>query len=203
MFNSHNPYCRMVGRRDIAGHNRVLAFVLASIREKTDKLPDIMNQYKQQGFKYSRISWGNKAKAGEYIVHHEKELFDGMRAILPKESSDHQLMMHYLNIPGFGIPKSGFIVQLLTGKAGCLDVHNIRRYLPDIDASRGTPSMFQTAGNSEKLKARKVASYLNLCDEIGGARFLWDNWCNSIAEMYPDKFSSGFEVSKLHMDCLR
>ena len=108
------------------------------------------------------------------------------------------MILHWLQVPGLGLPKAGFMTQLVMGKGGCMDVHNIRKYLPEVDSSKGTPSRWQTSGQSEETKKRKAVDYLGFCKLAGGAKGLWDQWCDFIAEQYPDAFESGDHVSKLH-----
>ena len=79
-----------------------------------------------------------------------------------------------------------------------MDVHNLRKYLPDEDASKGTPSRWQTSGQSAETKRRKAIDYLDTCKKVGGCKFLWDTWCTERAEEYPDHFEDGDHVSALH-----
>ena len=184
-----------------ANLERVIAFVSSSIRERTDRLPKYMTEYRQVGAKSSWI-WGNKHATIGYTKKHRKMLHTNMMRIIKAKKKDMalDLIMLFLEIPGFGLPKAGFCVQLVAGKAGCLDVHNIRKYLPDEDARKGTPSWLQTSGNSIDSKRKKAIKYLNLCDDIGGARFLWNQWCNHIASEPWAKyvFPTGNDVSEVH-----
>ena len=184
-----------------ANLERVIAFVSSSIRERTDRLPKYMTEYRQVGAKSSWI-WGNKHATIAYTKKHRKMLHTNMMRIIKAKKKDMalDLIMLFLEIPGFGLPKAGFCVQLVAGKAGCLDVHNIRKYLPEEDARKGTPSWLQTSGNSIDTKRKKAIKYLNLCNDIGGARFLWNQWCNHIASEPWAKyvFPTGNDVSEVH-----
>ena len=84
-----------------------------------------------------------------------------------------------------------------------MDVHNIKRYMPEVDASKGTPGFLQTSGNNEDTKSRKVYQYLDIVDEAGGSVNMWINWCNLIGEKQDCYFTGGADVSALHVDCLR
>ena len=201
MYKKHNPMVRAYAFKSPANLDRVLAFVSSSIRERTDRLPMYMTEYRQVGTKSSWM-WGNKHSTIKYIKKHRKMLHTNMVRIIKAKKKDMalDLIMLFLEIPGFGLPKAGFCVQLVAGKAGCLDVHNIRKYLPDEDARKGTPSWLQTSGNSIKTKRKKAVVYLDLCDKIGGARFLWNEWCDHISSEPWAKyvFPTGFDVSEVH-----
>ena len=201
MYHKHNPMVREYAMKSPANLERVIAFVSSSIRERTDRLPKYMTEYRQVGAKSSWI-WGNKHATIGYTKKHRKMLYTNMMRIIKAKKKDMalDLIMLFLEIPGFGLPKAGFCVQLVAGKAGCLDVHNIRKYLPDEDARKGTPSWLQTSGNSIDTKRKKAIKYLNLCDDIGGARFLWNEWCNHIASEPWAKyvFPTGNDVSEVH-----
>ena len=201
MYHKHNPMVREYAMKSPANLERVIAFVSSSIRERTDRLPMYMTEYRQVGAKSSWI-WGNKHATIGYTKKHRKMLHTNMMRIIKAKKKDMalDLIMLFLEIPGFGLPKAGFCVQLVAGKAGCLDVHNIRKYLPDEDARKGTPSWLQTSGNSIDTKRKKAIKYLNLCNDIGGARFLWNQWCNHIASEPWAKyvFPTGNDVSEVH-----
>jgi len=72
--------------------------------------------------------------------------------------------------------------------------------LPDEDSRKGTPSWLQTSGNSIATKRKKAIVYLDLCQKIGGARFLWNEWCNHISSEPWAKytFPTGYDVSEVH-----
>tara|TARA_R100000458_G_C8205163_1_gene194452 strand:- start:377 stop:763 length:387 start_codon:yes stop_codon:yes gene_type:complete len=122
-----------------------------------------------------------------------------MKAIRSKKKSmAHDLIMIFLEIPGLDLPKAGFCVQLVAGKGGCLDVHNIRKYFPNLDSRKGTPVEFRTTGNSLETKRRKAQAYLDMTEKVGGCKKMWNNWCTKISETYPDHFPTPYDVSELH-----
>ena len=126
MYKKHNPMVRDYAFKSPANMERVFAFVSSSIRERTDRLPQYMTEYRKSGAKSSWI-WGNKHATIAYIKKHRKMLHTNMVRIIKAKKKDMalDLIMLFLEIPGFGLPKAGFCVQLVAGKAGCLDVHNI------------------------------------------------------------------------------
>ena len=199
----HNKYVRKFGQTSPKNLEKVIAFVFASIRVQTFLLPKYMKEWRKKGLKSSWI-WGNKRTGLHYVRKHRDDLHKRAMAIIKakKKNMAEDLIMLFLEVPGLGIPKSAFVVQLLTGSTGCLDVHNIRKYLPDIDASKGTPSILQTSGNTLPVKRRKVKEYQEIVANTGGSMVWWINWCNHIGVLQPKYFTGGREVSKLHVDCI-
>ena len=200
----HNRYCRTFGQTSPKHMEQVIAFVFASIRTQTFLLPKLMKEWRKRGIKSSWI-WGNKKNGIAYIRKNRTNLYNRMMSIIKAKKAfmQHDLIMLFLEVPGLGIPKSAFVVQLLTGMSGCMDVHNIRKYLPEADASKGTPSMLQTSGNSEAIKIKKVHEYQELVKKAGGSQSMWIDWCNHIAVLQPKYFNGGKDVSKLHQECIR
>ena len=200
MYQLHNPMVRKFSHRSARNLELTIAFVFASIRVQTSRLPDLMAEYRKKGLKSSWI-WGNKITGLAYTRKHRNRLFIRMMRILKakKKDCDLELLMLFLEIPGLGLPKAGFVVQLVAGKAGCMDVHNLRKHLPEIDASRGTPNYFQTSGNSDATKLRKAIEYLDLTKSLGGPKIMWNEWCTDRSSDYPVHFPTPFDVSAVHM----
>ena len=200
MYDLHNPLVRGFSHKSAKNLELVIAFVFASIRVQTSRLPELMAEYRKKGLKSSWI-WGNKIKGLKYVRKHRQDLFMRMLKILKakKKDCDLELLMLFLEIPGLGLPKAGFVVQLVAGKAGCMDVQNFRKHLPEVDASRGTPNYFQTSGNSYATKLNKAIEYLNLTKLLGGAKVMWNEWCTDRSADYPVHFPTPFYVSAVHL----
>ena len=183
---------------------QVIAFVFASIRTQTFLLPKLMKEWRKRGVKSSWI-WGNKKNGIAYIRKNRRDLYNRMMSIIKAKKAfmQHDLIMLFLEVPGLGIPKSAFVVQLLTGMSGCMDVHNLRKYLPEADTSKGTPNMFQTSRLNRHTQSEKVFDYIDLVEKAGGSTSMWIEWCNHIAVLQPKYFNGGKEVSKLHQECIR
>jgi len=199
MYDTHNPLVRKFAQTDAKSLEQVIAFVFASIRVQTSMLPRMMKEYRKRGIKSSWI-WGNKRTGIDYVRKHRQDLFDRMTSILraKKATCTHDLLMLFLEVPGLGLPKSGFVVQLVAGKAGCMDVHNVRKYMPEVDSAKGTPSWLQTSGNSYETKAKKGHKYLELVDLAGGCKPMWNNWCTHLSVIYPHHFPTPYDVSEVH-----
>lgn len=87
-------------------------------------------------------------------------------------------------VPGLGLVKAAFAVQMLYNKLGCLDVHNLREL-----------GVTRTAVSGKT--ANKRAGYLNL-QAVKSSEAWWSQWCDFIAAKYPGQFDSGDYVSRLH-----
>ena len=200
----HNRYCRNFGQASPKQMEQVIAFVFASIRVQTFLLPKYMKEWRKRGLKSSWI-WGNKRTGLTYVRKHRDDLHKRAMAIIKakKKNMAEDLIMLFLEVPGLGIPKSAFVVQLLTGSTGCLDVHNIRKYMPGVDASKGTPSILQTSGNTIPVKRRKVQAYQKIVSDTCGSMVWWINWCNHIGILQAKYFNGGHEVSQLHVECIQ
>ena len=200
----HNRYCRNFGQASPKQMEQVIAFVFASIRVQTFLHPKYMKEWRKRGLKSSWI-WGNKRTGLTYVRKHRDDLHKRAMAIIKakKKNMAEDLIMIFLEVPGLGIPKSAFVVQLLTGSPGCLDVHNIRKYMPGVDASKGTPSILQTSGNTIPVKRKKVQEYQKIVSDTGGSMVWWINWCNHIGILQAKHFNGGHDVSQLHVDCIQ
>ena len=200
MYDIHNPLVRKFSHVSAKNLEWVIAFVFATIRVQTSMLPRMMAEFRTRGLKSSWI-WGNKIRGLKYVRKHRQDLYMRMMRILKakKKDCDLELLMLFLEVPGLGLPKAGFVVQLVAGKAGCMDVHNFRKYLPEVDASVGTPTNFQTSGNSYVTKLRKAVEYLDLTKSLGGAKVMWNEWCTDRSADYPVHFPTPFDVSAVHL----
>jgi hypothetical protein len=103
-------------------------------------------------------------------------------------------MLAVLAVPGLGIPKAGFVLQLVCGRVGCMDSHNMRKFAL-------SPKDFRASGSINAV-TKRVDAYINVCQKVGGCEYLWNQWCEFIAEKYPDKFSSADHVSQVHVSSI-
>lgn len=164
----------------------VLVFVRLTIRQHFRNVPLLMNHYRQSGNLDFHGSLSRKAYPEIVLASHEI-----YREQSRYREDSRSLLERILLIPGLGIVKSGFAVQLLNGQIGCLDVHNLRRF----GLSKG---MFCGSG-SWVVVIKRIDLYLALCEQIGGAQYLWDSWCEYIAAKYPKVYTNGEAVSRLHV----
>jgi hypothetical protein len=149
------------------------------------------------GWKYDTIA---------YVWNNRQELKRRLESIADSGGGDADLIMAMRDIPGVKPVKAGFIAQLLYGKAGCIDTHNIDIYgraFPDMkgelndklwqkygkDTPRGNEVTKKTiqsyAGTLDKLKSRGI-----------GTAELWDVWVDFVGRMYKAILPGGLYTNK-------
>lgn len=197
-YNLHNPLCREVSQSSPEGLGRNIAFTLLSIQERTYLLPRMMEDFNVNQWNSKYFQKINKWKGAQYIETHLVEMYEEAMGIISSNVDvELRLILLFSQIPMISVVKAGFITQMLIGKVGCLDSHNLKKY--DIDPKRFhiTPKL------GIETKTRKINDYVHTCNEVGGCRSLWNKWCNHVGKLYKKQFpNGGFEVSKLHSDCL-
>ena len=125
------------------------------------------------GFKYNTIAdiWNNREK-----------LFNELPK-LSEEGDDEKLIRKLLEIHGVQSIKAGFIAQLLFGKAGCIDTHNIDIY------TKVFPDMADEF-DEKKWKGKDGAkNYVALLRKLEkekkvGSKQLWDIWVDFVEHFY-------------------
>lgn len=122
----------------------------------------------------SKLAWAQNVLATQDTLH---EAF--LR--LPAIDFWHLLLD---TVPGLGMVKAAFAVQMLYNELGCLDTHNLREQGINRNAVSGKT-------------ANKRAGYLNL-QSVKSSQEWWDEWCDFVAARYPGQFDSGDYVSRLH-----
>jgi len=150
------------------------------------------------GWKYNTIA---------YIWNHRRELKSSLQKVADEGGNDADLIMAMRSIPGVKPVKAGFIAQLLYGKAGCIDTHNIdiySRVFPDLkgelndklwqkygkDTPKGNQITQQTinayTGTLGKLRSRGI-----------GTKELWDVWVDFVGRMYKAILPGGLYTNKM------
>lgn len=158
---------------------------------------------------------GNKSALIAYVWSHRDELYrEAMK--LASEGAFVALMEKFAALPGVQPVKAGFIVQMLFGQLGCLDVHNQRLYSAVARLMAADPRVPRESkrvwaelekmigagkgwrvegknepGGQEKLQ-QAVRGYAKVLDfmkqEMGiNPRVLWDVWVNYVAQRYSDE----------------
>ena len=93
MFQTHNPYCREFSQFSPENMEQTFAFIQASIRERTDKLWNMMTLWRQLGLNYDRLQWGNKGDAMRFIDANRNEIYkDVMKAIRSRKMVTHKII---------------------------------------------------------------------------------------------------------------
>lgn len=96
-----------------------------------------------------------------------------------------------VEIPGIGMVKAGFILQLTCGMAGCLDRHNLR-------TAGLNERIFQRVPAAAEALTARIRLYLKACEDMGTPEEIWDGWSRLIAAKYPNQFCCADDVSWKH-----
>ena len=190
MFEEHNPVCNAYLQHSPDHLRTGVMMVALSIQQTWSSVGDQMEDWSRRGVR-SRYVWGNKRHTHNYLLGRGKDaLYRRLRAA----NNDAERMDILLDVPGLGLAKAGFTLQLWNGGGGCIDIHNIRAYNPP-------KSLLSLPGSATRsLRVRKINDYLSWCSELG-SRTLWDNWCDNLAAR-GHSFENGHAVSEAHVEYL-
>lgn len=154
-----------------------------------------------------RLAWFDQTKYGlgatvagwkydtiVYVWNNRQKLKAKMDAIHNKGGSDADLIMAMQEIPGVAPVKAGFIAQLIYGRAGCIDTHNIdiySRVFPDLKDELQSDLWQKTKNKSglnqdstRKAVDRYTGTLGKLKDRGIGTKELWDVWVDFVGHMY-------------------
>lgn len=195
MYGSEVPQIRNYLEKGPEEFLSITAFVIASIQTPLIRVKEQVKSVKKLGSK-SPALWGYKRQSWEYVKEHQDTLYKhALRA--PEKPQDS--LLEFLGTPGLGLVKAGFLTQISGGDVGCIDVHNLKLY-------NIKPSLVKCGPNlSLTTKMKKVESYFNLCQELGGAEKLWDSWCTHVAARggHNRSLDTAEKVSRYHVESIR
>ena len=191
MFNTHQKLIENFARKNPNNMVKVFLMVLLSIQKDWSQIGEHMLDVKAEGVD-SKYLYGSKRLAYKQIIKMKKELYD---TIFNDEIKLVDKLLLIRSIHGIDLVKGGFVLQLCIGKIGCLDVHNLKRF--GLKAST-----FKTYGNLIETARYKAELYITTCNKLGGCEYLWDNWCEYLATIYPKKYHSANDVSLRHLTYL-
>ncbi len=182
MYCEHVPAIAAYMRATPDNFMRGALFALLSIRQRFVTVPRQLVDVEKRGEK-SAFLFGSKLNAYRYLKRHKRDLF----AVCTGEDTRAALLA-MSSVPGFGVIKAAFVLQLAGHDVACLDSQNIER-------ERRNPREYRTIPNRKgKAWANKVDRYLS--DTGGKARHYWDAWCDYVGPQYN---MSGEECSAVHL----
>lgn len=177
----------------------VISMVLLSIRQPWHAVGDQLADVRRNKAE-SRYLFGFKRAGYLYTVEHKARLYGRLRDFRAGRCDVVDLMRELMKVPGLGLAKAGFVVQLTAGAVGCMDAHNLKRF--GIPASfLVIPKRVRTA-DQIAVTDERITAYVALCETHGGCAELWDSWCDLLAAKNPKRYASGAEVSRLHITFL-
>ena len=201
MYKTHGIACQQYAQRSAENLSDVILMVVLSIQQNWLGVGDQMADVRKLKAK-SRFLWGNKAKTYKYLKANKLRLYSEMMTVIESLDSDSikakKLMDIFLDVDGLGLPKAGFVCQLVAGLVGCMDVHNIRRLGVD-------PKTLSLSKNPKTIKGleandRRIMDYVNLCHDYGTEK-LWNTWCDFLSTKSA-KWQDGNHVSEVHYSYL-
>lgn len=206
MFSTVNPRINEYMQRDHDSMRQGILFVVASIKTPFYMMARQMEDIKRNGAD-SKYLWGFKKDTFKYLAEHSSDLYDelmdhyqqkyqGQWTGYPlKLERDRRMMLILTDVPGLGLAKAGFVMQLMFGRVGCIDVHNTRR-LTSVSAK----DLVLCSKASDKIKYKKIDKYINICKGYNNSERLWNKWCDQVSYNNCNRkhFADGNEVSEFH-----
>ena len=168
--------------------------VLLSIRMQWVGVGNQMASVRELGVD-SPCLWGWKLDGYKYLREKRKKLYVYVRKYRAGKLHDYDLIREFLKVPGLGLPKAGFLAQLVVGTAGCLDMHNIERF--DLEPKVWIIRPRKDAAAQVREIDDKIAMYLKLIELCGGSEKLWDEWCEHLNDRV-GTFHNAEDVSRRH-----
>jgi len=201
MYKTHGIACQQYAQRSAENLLDVILMVVLSIQQNWLGVGDQMVDVRKLKAK-SRFLWGNKAKTDAYLKANNRRLYTEMMAIIGDDVYDDfkakRLMDLFLDVDGLGLPKAGFVCQLVAGLVGCMDVHNIRR----LGVDPKTLSLSKKPKTAKGIAAndKRIVDYVNLCHDYGTEE-LWNTWCDFLSTKSA-RWQDGNHVSEVHYSYL-
>ena len=201
MYKTHGIACQQYAQRNAENLFYVILMVVLSIQQNWLGVGDQMVDVRKLKAK-SRFLWGNKAKTYAYLKANKRRLYTEMMAIIGDDVYDDfkakRLMDLFLDVDGLGLPKAGFVCQLVAGLVGCMDVHNIRRL--GVDPKTLSLSKKPKTANGIAANDNRIVDYVNLCHDYGTEE-LWNTWCDFLSTKSA-RWQDGNHVSEVHYSYL-
>jgi hypothetical protein len=202
MFASHQKTIQTYAQSGPEALAHVITFVYATVQQSINTVPAIMEDIDENGA-HSEYLWGWKREAYMFVDENQQTIFDNAMALYDGHADpivcERELIAYFATLPGLGLVKGGFVVQLAFGLGGCIDRHNVAMLGADVNLLRA--DLFKNG--SHKARAKRLDKYQALLASAGGTEMLWDNWCEYVADKFPNIYESGFAVSRLHVEALR
>ncbi len=176
MYTDHVPQIAAHAKASPEGLADVCVFVLATIRVQFGRVPAGMREIRQRRHLASAL-WGWKREGYEFIRDNRDDLFAGAQALDDPETTCELIDLFASQVPGLGIVKAAFVVQMLGHDVACFDSRNLEvlGY-----ATNARPWRNKKIGKQVN-RLRKISDYVQATRASGGSAFWWDHWCAGIA----------------------
>lgn len=185
---------REIGLSSDEGFVALVTMALLSIQQPFRTVRRQMQHVKANGLS-SGYLWAFKREGALYVTEHAQRLRLSLLATNPRTETSAETALELLTeVPGLGLAKAGFVAQMLGFNVGCLDTRNIREFGLNRSAVRFDKT------DPEPTRLNHISAYVVLCRKLGGAAFLWNNWCAGVGR--DEFFRSADAVSRYHVDCV-
>lgn len=202
MYATHQASIGRFARDNADNMAQVIQFTYLTIQQSLEDVGGMMEDVNEKGYD-SDYLWGWKRSAFADLDQYKEQYFDIAMGIsdgyADPDTRAKELLRYFASLPGLGLVKGGFVVQLCFGLSGCLDRHNIAQF--DVNPSTIKASRFKDA-KTPKTRNKILDDYQDLIEKCGGTEHLWNSWCDYVASRRPNRFASGFEVSQYHCEAI-
>ncbi len=195
MYRDHQPIIAINARKSAEGFKRACVFVLSTIRVGLPTAVAATRTYLKTGEREPGAFFGSKLDGLDYLdVHAERlwSLCEHLSATLDGRELENALVDVLIDIPGIGLAKAGFIAQLIYGRSGCIDTHNLIRFGLKEREFRPIPASAKPA-----TRERHINRYNEFVEQVGGTEKLWDDWCAHVSSL--QGYGTPDEVSAMHL----
>ena len=185
MYREHVPIINVAMRADLSTFKRGVMFAVLSARTQFSRISAQCEELRQSGAK-AKCLWSLKIDAYNYLEEHGEAIWHNVC----EAKNTRNALWAITRIPGMGVVKGAFVLQMLGHDIACLDVRNIL-------ADGRLPREYRSDGEVRKTRAaflRKIDRYL--LDTKGKAEHYWNSWCNTVG---PDYGMTGEQCSWLHV----
>lgn len=209
MFKDHNPIINRWSQRNFSNFKDTVMFVVLSVKTPFHTLEKQMEDYRIRGLD-SKYVWGFKKDTLVWLNANGYELYQKLmelkdakfgigRGLADNTERDRRMMALLVEVPGLGLAKAGFVMQMVFGRVGCIDIHNLRRL-----RTVSVKDVQFTKMATDKTKLKKINNYVSICKHNNSTQRLWDQWCEQLTQKQCNKgrFDSGHDVSRYHVTAL-
>lgn len=197
----YNRDCKKIAKwamKNIDNFFWLIVFVQTTIQMPLSRTHGDMQDIREFGSD-SRALWGNKIKAYIYLLQNIDTLFADIKQAVADDDIIRAMDI-MTEVPNLGMVKAGFVLQMCGLDVSCLDTHNIRR-LQEVGYDIKVGDLKLPAGLKRETKLKKLAKYVKLTRDTGGAEYWWNTWCDYVAEKggMNKSLPTGDIVSKYHV----
>ena len=185
MYDKHNPQIAAGMKSDPETFARGVLFSALSARQPIISVPDMLRDVDRNGADAIALALPNKFECYDFLQSHATRTW---REVLERTTAETVRHLAF-TVPGLGIVKAAFVLQLMGHDIACLDTHNMRKLGLKETA-------FKNNGRANPYSKPQFKRYLKLAFGGGQSRRYWDDWCTDRAMFYE---RTPEDISALHL----